>query len=266
MDDKAHSKPVDSDLRDRPVQSLGFEEAELERAENARCEARQILQRCKNRLVLDGLDIAERYANDELCIYIEVAADIGGLKNYGLLIQSIDGLGGAESQRLCCVGFENRLDAVLSEHASGCHQINVFVAPIEVVKCPKEVITSFVRLQLLDDIQPGPERSLYFSLCGGGFKHIFGAPEGEIDSGSRGYPVLAGHADSQQIQRRPEVMNGIGGHKSDHRIQFMDASSLYKSLGFIRIEINDKDIRLTPQIGLDRVLHIKDVAIGPFDL
>jgi hypothetical protein len=239
---------------------LALKESEFERAENARRNVRKIVER--NRLILDELNISERYVNGQLSLYVEVGANIGSFQKYRLLIQRVETLGRGKREGFGCSGGEDGRQRMSQLYAPNGIEGDVFIAPIEVMERPKKVIPSLVRFCVVDKRDRGTKSFLYFSLAGGIFKSVFAPSERKNDSGGSGDPIFLGHADGDQIERRSEIVDSVGNNEAGHRRQFMNAASFYKSFGFIRIEVDRNSVRLSSHVGLDRALHIEDVAVG----
>lgn len=239
----------------------------LESQNNALYQIRKLVEGCDNRLVLNHLRIAERYAGADCEIVIDILP-CGVCHDGGTVFIKRDPLRHTESVVSAARGLEGYLAGPVPAKGSKGHQGLVFVFDGKSAQRPKKIIPSLVRFQGRNHGLGVWVKKLYFSLWTLSFKFIHAPSEGEIHLRDIRCTVRNGEAASEIVQSIPEVVDSVADRDIDivgQRSNQFDYDGFFRACRIDLLEM-DNGVRLSENEIVKQRLDISDVLIGPLDL
>ena len=255
----------------------------LEGGNDALDKARKLYEQFHQRLRLDDLRLAERYAESELHLlvhfriggideefvaYLQGEKDIGGLEEE---IKNGNGLALERRVRLVpdllhqCLHMGTDVDAL--KHRPHGEQQTVLLDIVKSIEHPKKVIPTFVWFDCVDGVYGCLPRSLYLSqLLGFVFRGV--VLNREINPIRVGRVVIGGRANqlvSEMIESTHPVLDGITSHQGDGVWHRLDVADVINQLSRVRIALGRDFIRVGLEKAENLNINVADVLFGPFD-
>lgn len=234
-------------------------------------QAEKLLECWENRLTFDHLALAERYLKGELRIHVHLAATRRGHTiEYCAVFQREQSVRGSQSDSdlLKHSGRDTRQDrddAGRDVYCTDHHDEPVFIRSVQLMKRPKTVIPSFVRLQFLDDCDNSTPRGLYL-FQSSGFKFVGIVANRETKPlGFQRLPISKHQLPDEQIKGGPQIVESIADDRgqSEGRLRLhADAKEIVSRLWLVFLE---DEIGLGLKESADLRCEIVDVLFGPFD-
>lgn len=227
---------------------------------DADAEVEHLVQRCRDRLVFNNINLAERYLTGKIRIALALSCEVGGQQIYAFfqiapwLQVDLNGL---------VIGCSESTDRTTHD---GSRQGLMLIHPVKVVQGVEQVVPSLVRFHIADECFSRIGEPLYF-FFGVGFKRLPSLSEDrEVDIRRFRGTVFDGEATGQVIKRGAQVMNGISGDERDFGRHFLGCfnDEILLSRDCVHLPFHPK--RFFREEGGDELIDIVDVGFGPFDL
>lgn len=248
--------------RSSPVKKSLFE-----KRDDAARHARELMERCNNRLLVNDLRIAEHYVKGDLIVALDCVSGEPQQDNFRLLTKAnkLGRFNGVQPE----AGGDLYRGAGLGDGKPGHHDLAVKVTVSDSIEGPEELIPSLsVGLQISDHLSGVGTQQLYFSLCTGAFKFILVPREWEVRPLGGISSGLQGQIVDEVVQARAEIGNGISnnsGYLSGHWARKRDLQDAGTGIAIRLYRLHDK-IGVRSEKGAKAGLKIDDMMLGPFDL
>jgi hypothetical protein len=231
----------------------------FERQQEALNEIAELLDRCRNRMTFDGLNLYERYVGSNLKVVLHIRPLWDGHPMYAFFEVS-------KNTARHFGGMANRKKAMTASEITGhWHNGLVFVGRVECVEGEKKIIPSAVRLQSVDHFAGIGRETLYFFFRGG-FKRLSIPAKGKVNIADFCSPIGAGEGHREVVQTRTQIVDRVANDPKDFigdGLGRMDNQMLLFPVG---VEIAPNGIGTCPEICRQLGLEIVDMAFGPFNL
>lgn len=243
----------------------GFENPLLKERDDAARHARELVERCNNRLTIDDLDIAKRYIKGDLVIALNLGAAVSKENGLQIFVKS------------CALGRFNRIKSEprpnLDRHVrAGDGHSNGDNFPVEVtvtdsVEGPQQLIPSVsVGLQLSHHRPGTVVKQLYLSLRSGAFVFLEVPCEWEVRPLGRVVAGMGGQVENKEVESRAKIRDGIAGDGGDDSRQGPREFDLQDAVLTIRLYRFNNKIGISAKEGCKPGMQVDDVMVGPFDL
>ena len=239
----------------------------LEYDEDLRNKPRELMHRWDNRITLETLSIPKYYRKGRLALILELESD--GLithMHYSVLGDGKRAIG--HSSRVLPSDVDPRGDMVHVSDSNCRHQEHVFIQNVQTVQCKEDLIPSRVRVwsyhvsKQRNDIARVPQYSLTERV----YKFIPVLEELELSpvSGSTSsefHDFVVG-----DVQSGSEIVNSVSDEQRHNAGNLFGGLKLKDLSSGIRIFLEFRTANILLKEGIDSIVKINDVLIGPFDL
>ncbi|MGQ0742404.1 MAG: hypothetical protein ACT4OG_08970 [Alphaproteobacteria bacterium] len=238
----------------------------------------QLRQRWDNRLTVNNLALAKRYAEGKLHVLICWKWLVEGhTKQFRALFQR--GFIGDEnalaswdgnvfpSEVMFYAGVKNGPNIHSSAVAQYRHDGLVFVQDVELMQSPERAVPTFIWFQVVDEADRFGRSALYI-FGKRGFKFLFGLPNDKMNMLDTLTPriVMANNGAHEEVESRSEIVDYISDNSTPLLRRALDALDFPHALSGARIILNNNGVRLLGMERLDLFGQLPDVGFGPFDL
>ena len=260
------------------------EESPLENIDNAFHEVDKLLEAWDDRLTVDNLAFTKRYIEGKLKIALEFSLFVVSKavrKNYVAIFERILDFGwgegdGGHVRDMGWVGdshlFKESNQTDLPQNACVAgpnrNQNCVFIKNIELVKTPKGVCPSLVRLQPLDESAGSVSRAAQIirkffleDLFGGAYWEI-----GILDNGGGGCAIGNHKGCGKGVERGPQIMNDIADHRTPFIGDGLFELEAIKFISGLRLFVASDAIWIAPVIGRNFGAKFGKMFLGPVNL
>jgi hypothetical protein len=222
-----------------------------------------LLQKWKQRLTLETINIRQAYGDGKINIVLAVVAPDG--KDYRLVIRrapnwkiECNGSGGASLEKTW---------AFMSGGVAHWNKGMMYLLPAEFVQGPdSRVLPSFVWLQATDSAPRSDGQFLYFSLYAGAFKFIPAPSNWELDAFEVCAPVQDRELADEIIENALQVLDDVAGKPLDFGRCAGVESNFYELFASLQLTLFDDHIGLGLAENSNGIFKLADVAFGPFNL
>jgi len=234
----------------------------IKNIDNIRNDLSKLMQRFNDRLVLEGLPIAESYIEGRLEILTDFDISCGGeTHNYLAVFNRADMHIHHGEQGTKIVPHLEIFDSSIMSRRDKCF---MFIGYVEIVDCPQKFIPSVVRFQsadYLDDIFSG---SVYVSIFNHTVKAIDIITKREIDI----LGISAFQADqfgSKKVKGCSQVMDGVTDDCGKMARYFMPDSERPELIRGVSVLLDNDSVRFRFNVVDDVIVKLTDVAFGPIN-
>jgi len=140
----------------------------------------------------------------------------------------------------------------------------VLVPIVDFIESPNEFVPRLVMLDRAENVHRSLMRGLFYGFETG-FQFVGILNQREVLLPLPGSP-LAPSLMPKDVERSAEVVNGVGGNRSESRGDIVTSLDDKPYLPPLRIELTDRRVRVGFQEGSAGEFKISDVLFGPFDL
>lgn len=250
-----------------------LEDSLSEDIDDALYEVDELLERWNNRLSIDNLSLAKRYADGALNIAILWSRSIPDVKTeyFCTVFQRELDVGRSDEQRrrnhLLCLPGHIHSEANPNINVGRPHRDKkgMFVKNVHLMESPEIVYPSFIRFKLFDDTDCKGRCATNFLRAE---KFLVGTywEIGVIYSTTAGVSVGNDQGNCEQVEGRSQIVDGIShetGPIAGDWILDVDAIDL---ISRIRLLLHDEGIGLILEEGGDLGFKPLNVLLGPVDL
>jgi hypothetical protein len=243
------------------------EETLFERQNDALNEIEKLLERCRNRLTLDSIDIAENYIKGHIVLKV-VCGIQGKAEKFSAFFKARPVAEGTflENEKPGCFDFDQPFHLEVLGKQANVYNFPVFAINVSVVKCKKKIIPSWVWFESLNHSDGVHGDHIFYSVDLTE-ENVLSLPKWEFHSfGNIGTSMQRGQCDHEKIKAASYDIDGLSNVNSEQFRGLLSEAKFEDFLEGIEIDLSPLSVGLCFDIVGNKRIDFLSLAFGPFDL